>query len=225
MAEELASGVRRFLDGVSSPDRERALSVLAACPTVELDRAAPGFRAAFPTAALVLVVDGFVVSRVRVADGRRSVVTCQGGAGEVLLPPSAAEELCALGTARLCVIDTDARASLLQAPALAGRIVEQLALSLAHKQEATAHFGLIRHVERVRRKLLELARSYGHVVADGVRIDFPVSHALLGEMIGSSRETVTRAVDELQRAGFVARRGSTYRLLVSPESVSEPSRT
>jgi len=71
----------------------------------------------------------------------------------------------------------------------------------------------------VSRKLLQLAANYGHVVRDGVRIDFPVSHALLAEMIGSSRETVTRAVDQLQRDGFVDRRGSTYRLLVSPESI------
>jgi CRP-like cAMP-binding protein len=71
----------------------------------------------------------------------------------------------------------------------------------------------------VRRKLLQLARSYGRVGRDGVRIDFPISHSLLAEMVGSSRETVTRALDELQRAGFVARSGHSYRLLVSPESI------
>jgi CRP-like cAMP-binding protein len=57
------------------------------------------------------------------------------------------------------------------------------------------------------------------VAREGIRIDFPVSHALLAEMIGSSRETVTRALDELRQAGFVARSGSTYHLLVPPASV------
>jgi DNA-binding GntR family transcriptional regulator len=38
-------------------------------------------------------------------------------------------------------------------------------------------------------------------------------------MIGSSRETVTRALDELQRTGFVTRRGSTYFVHAAPESV------
>jgi CRP-like cAMP-binding protein len=57
------------------------------------------------------------------------------------------------------------------------------------------------------------------VVRDGTRIDFPISHALLAEMIGSSRETVTRAVDELQRGGFIVRVGSTYRLLVPAEAI------
>jgi CRP-like cAMP-binding protein len=127
----------------------------------------------------------------------------------------------ALGRSRLVVIDRDACRRLLRIPAVAERTVEQLVSALEQKQEATANFAPTHHVERVRRKLLQLGRSHGHVVRDGIRIDFPVSHALLAEMIGSSRETVTRAVDELQRAGFVARRGSTYRLLVSPESVGE----
>jgi CRP/FNR family transcriptional regulator, cyclic AMP receptor protein len=98
-------------------------------------------------------------------------------------------------------------------------VVEQMAFALGQQQEAIANFAHTRHVERVRRKLLQLARGYGRVAHDGIRIDFPVSHTVLAEMIGSSRETVTRAVDELQRDGFVARQGHTYRLLVSPECI------
>ena len=69
-------------------------------------------------------------------------------------------------------------------------------------------------------KLLQLARNYGRVALDGVRIDFPLSHALLADMVGSSRETVTRSLDELQRDGFVARRGHNHRLLASPDCVA-----
>ena len=98
---------------------------------------------------------------------------------------------------------------------IGSRLVEQLASAVAQRQEALANFAPTRHTERVRRKLLQLARVYGHVVGDGIRIDFPITHALLAEMVGSSRETVTRALDELHRDGFVVRTGSTYRLLVS----------
>ena len=94
------------------------------------------------------------------------------------------------------------------------RLVDGLAAALRAKQQATANFAPTHHIERVQRKLLQLAEDYGHVVRGSIRIDFPVSHALLAEMVGSSRETVTRAVDELQRSGFVDRHGSTYRLLV-----------
>jgi len=204
-------GVRRLLDGLSVADQEHGLRVLGAFPTAEVD-GAPGFATTFASAALLLVVDGFVVLRARLDDGH-TVVTCEAGAGDLVFPPSAGGDLRGLGPARLCVIDMDGRRDLLQNPALAERLFDRLAHVVAKERQAIAQLGLTRHRERVRRKLLQLAHDYGHVISDGVRIDFPVSHALLAEMIGSSRETVTRAVDDLQRGGFVARSGSTYRLL------------
>lgn len=223
MPDVLAIGLERFLNGMPSPDRKAASRILEPCPTVEIDGGGRRFGPAFTSGTLLLVMEGFVVLRATVEGGQRSVVTCEAGAGTIVLPPPADGVLVALGESRLLVIDQDTRRRLLRIPALAERIVEQLAEALGQKQDATANFAPTHHVERVRRKLIQLGASYGHVGRDGIRIDFPVSHALLAEMIGSSRETVTRAVDELQRGGFVARRGSTYRLLVSPESVLEPS--
>jgi CRP-like cAMP-binding protein len=129
--------------------------------------------------------------------------------------------LFALVDSRLRVISAEAQARLLSSPGGAQAVVEQLAAALGQQREAIGNFASTRHIDRVRRKLLQLAADYGHVVRDGIRIDFPVSHTVLAEMIGSSRETVTRALDELQRAGFVARNGRSYRLLVAPGSVSE----
>jgi hypothetical protein len=217
--DQLSAGLARFLDGLSPPDREHAQRVLLACATIEVDAGAPRFPTEFPAQALLLVDDGFVILRATVRPAPRSVVTCEAGPGRVLLPPTPDELLAGLGRLRLTVIDAEARGELLRIPALAERVVAQLALALGQKREAAANFALTRHIDRVSRKLLQLAGSYGHVVREGVRIDFPVSHALLAEMIGSSRETVTRAVDRLQRDGFLDRQGSTYRLLVPPESV------
>jgi CRP/FNR family transcriptional regulator len=70
--------------------------------------------------------------------------------------------------------------------------------------------------DRIRDKLLELARLHGRVGRDAIRLDFPLTHELLGEMTGLARETVTRALDELQREGFIVRRGRTYSLHVPP---------
>lgn len=209
----------RLLDGLQSPDRERAGAILAASRSLELDRRAPQYAPAFADAALLVVEEGFVAVCARAPDDVRSVVTVEAGPGALLLPPTPDETLVALGPSRVTVLSADARDQLLASPALARRIVEQLALGLAQRQEALANFAPTRHIERVRRKLLQLARRYGHVVRDGIRIDVPLSHALLAEMIGSSRETVTRALDELERDRFVVRAGSTYRLLVSAESV------
>ena len=209
----------RLLDGLQSPDRERADAILARSPTIDLDRRAPRYPPAFAGAALLVVEEGFVVVRATFPADARSVVTVEAGPGAVLLPPTGDEVLVALGPARVTVVSADARDQLLASPALARRVVDQLAAGLAQRQEALANFAPTRHADRVRRKLLQLARGYGHVVRDGIRIDVPLNHALLAEMIGSSRETVTRALDELQREGFVLRDGSTYRLHVSAESL------
>ena len=166
--------------------------------------------------------EGFVVLRSAPPGFGRAIITSEAGPGWVLLPPAAEEVLLGLVDSRLVEITGAVRDQLLGVPGAAQTLVEQMALMLSQKQEALGNFAYTRHIERVRRRLLQLAKSYGRVVHDGIRIDFPVSHTVLADMIGSSRETVTRAVDELQRRGFVARRGHTYRLLVSPEHVLGP---
>jgi CRP-like cAMP-binding protein len=72
-------------------------------------------------------------------------------------------------------------------------------------------------VERVRETLLRLACEFGKVDGRGVRIDLPLTHELLAEMVCSARETVTRAVDELECEGFVMREAGGYRVSVDPK--------
>jgi hypothetical protein len=219
MLDVLPNGVSLLLDGLPPSLAKQAVETLAPSASIEIKPGEPHFRTSFPTAALLVVEEGSVVLRASFPPSSRSVITCEAGVGRLLLPPAPDEVLFGLGRSRVRAISGEDRDQLLTIPAIAQRVVEQMAFALGQKQEALANFAHTRHVERVRRKLLQLARGYGRVASDGIRIDFPISHTVLAEMIGSSRETVTRAVDELQRDGFVARRGHTYRLLVSPEGV------
>jgi CRP/FNR family cyclic AMP-dependent transcriptional regulator len=191
---------------------EAAPRLLAVCKTMTLEAGEPYFQTAFPHETYISVEEGFVVVRATGPPPSRSVVTAVAGPGELLLPPEPDEVVVALTKARLALIGPDARARVLQSPGLAEQLVEALEAALRQKQEAAASLGPTRHRDRVRLRLTQLAAQYGHVVRDGIRIDFPLSHALLAEMIASSRETVTRALDELQRSGFVSRDGSTYRV-------------
>jgi DNA-binding GntR family transcriptional regulator len=43
-------------------------------------------------------------------------------------------------------------------------------------------------------------------------------------MTGSARETVTRAMAEMQREGFVVRRGRSYGICIAPEALLSPER-
>jgi CRP-like cAMP-binding protein len=71
--------------------------------------------------------------------------------------------------------------------------------------------------------LLAVEDGYGKVDGRGVRIDLPLTHELLAEMVCSARETVTRAVDELEREGFVIREAGGYRVAVDAQLPCENS--
>jgi len=220
MTEYEGDGIARLLEDLAPRDAESAAEILAGCPALRIEAGEPYFRSSLPDAALLLVDEGFGVLRLAQADTARSMITCEAGPGSVLLPPAQEEVLFGLVDSRLVAIPEAAVGELLLVPSAARTLLQQLAATLGQMQEAIGNFANTRHLERVRNKLLQLARNYGRVGRDGIRIDFPVSHTVLAEMIGSSRETVTRALDELQRAGFVARRGHTYRLLISPDGLS-----
>jgi CRP/FNR family transcriptional regulator len=225
MDAETSNAARsRLLDLVPSSDGELASQILAACPTVDVVAGEPYFRSSLPAGTLLIVERGFVVFRVAPPPTNRSIITCDAGPGRVVLPPASEEVLFALVDSKLTVTSPEALDALLARPGVAKTLLEQLARTLAQNQEAIGNFGSTRHIERVRRKLLQLARNYGRVTPDGVRIDFPLNHTLLADMVGSSRETVTRSLDELQREGFVARQGRNYRLIVSPDCVASATR-
>ena len=104
-------------------------------------------------------------------------------------------------------------------PGMATTLFRGLESALRLRRDATSYFANVHHVDRVRQKLVQLAREFGRVNPEGVRIEFPLTHDLLAEMVASARETVTRGLDELQRSGFVARDGHSYTLLISPEAL------
>jgi hypothetical protein len=211
----------RLLHGMRPPDSDRAAEILAGCPTLEVNAGETHFRTSFASTALLIVEEGLVALRTGAPGLARSIIAGEAGPGRVLLPPAGDEVLCGLAESRLTAVTRDARDRLLGVRGATEALFEQIAVTLLSCQESIGNFATPRHVERVRLKLLQLARTYGRVAADGIRIDFPVSHTLLAEMTGSTRETVTRSLDELERSGFAERRGHTYRLLVSPALVPE----
>lgn len=173
-------------------------------------------RAQIQDAALVFVDEGLVVLRSATRGGRRRTITCHAGGGALILPPEPGEVLAALTPAAVVVVGNDGLDALLVEPQKARGLLDGLAETLRQKHAAVANMSRLHHVDRVRAKLIELAREHGRVGRDGIRLDFPLTHDLLGEMTGSARETVTRALDELQRDGFVERNGRTYCVHMPP---------
>jgi Crp-like helix-turn-helix domain len=167
-----------------------------------------------PPAALLAVEDGFVAVRRTAPPALRSYIVDEVATGGILLPPTADDELVGVVASRVRIISAAALDRLLLDRAGARLVWNALRSALRRREDLIASLSNTRHIERVRETFLRLARDHGKVEAEGVRIDLPLTHELLAEMVCSARETVTRAVDELEREGFVLRKGGGYRIVV-----------
>ena len=197
-----------------------AAELLASCPSLSLSAGALRRPADTGEEALLLLEEGFVVVRSVPPPPSRPMITCEAAYGGIVLPPASAEVLEAILDSRLTLLSARSVTRLLELPGLGEALLREVTETLRRKQDSIANFGDVRHVERLRRKLQQLAHDYGRVTVDGVKLDLPLTHALLGEMVGSERETVTRGIDQLESAGFVSREGHCYRLHIRPEALA-----
>jgi CRP-like cAMP-binding protein len=166
-----------------------------------------------------VVEDGIVaIATSPESEGRPMTVAIARG-GDLLVPPHEGECLWAPTDAVVTLLPTPVVQALLARPAAARVVVERLIDAVVDRQQSLAQFGAVEHATRVREKLLQLARAHGRVAADGVHLDLPLTHDLIAQTTGSARETVTVAIAELSREGFVVRDGRHYRLTVPPEAL------
>ena len=163
---------------------------------------------------LMVVVSGKVKLSTASADGRTIVVRVA-GAGEVLGLSAAvvgrASELTAetLEPTRLRIIPRDSFKQWLRShPELAFQIAQELAEEYNNTCQQLRSM-LLTHTatQRLARTLLQLVRNAGP--GNEVRAPFSMTHQEIAEMIGSSRETVTRTLSSLRHKGMIDIEGST----------------
>lgn len=68
---------------------------------------------------------------------------------------------------------------------------------------------------RVARTLLQLADSFGRASEHGVVIDLRIPYQEIANMVGSTRETVTRSISQMQQNNWVRLQGGRLHLLDS----------
>ena len=193
--------------------------LLALAPRAKLPSGAVRSISSFPNAEILVVEEGFVVLRGTDPASGRGVVICHGGAGTFLPFIAPNHDIVALVDSRVTVIAVDLYEQLLELPGAAQAFLRGVEATVRQKQRTILALASSHHVDRLREKLLQLAKDHGRVGRDGVVLKLPVTHELLAEMIGSTRETVTRAVDALEQDGFLRRQGREYVLRVSPEAL------
>jgi CRP-like cAMP-binding protein len=204
------------LEALQQNPSAAAEELLAIAPQAELPSGAVRSIASFPNAQVLVVEEGFVVLRGTDPATGRGIVICHGGAGTFLPFIGPNHDIVALVDSRLTVITVDVYDRLLELPGAAQALLRGIEATVRQKQRTILALASSHHVDRLREKLLQLAKDHGQVGRDGVVLKLPITHELLAEMIGSARETVTRAVDALEQNGFLRRQGREYVLRVSP---------
>jgi CRP-like cAMP-binding protein len=156
----------------------------------------------------LLMLDGLMALETRVAD---RTVTELVGAGDLLQPPSSPQDDLvgryaawrALLPARLALLDGD----------FADRIHSwpQLSRALCRRAERrTSDLAVLRAISAqpkldVRLVLLlwHLAGRWGRVEPSGLRLSLPLTHRLLGQLVGAERPSISHALARLAHAGIV----------------------
>lgn len=163
---------------------------------------------------LMLIVSGRVKLSTASADGRTVIVRIA-GPGEVLglsaTVVGRASELTAetLEATRIKTISRDSFKHWLRAhPEVAFQVAQELAEEYNHTCHQLRTM-LLAHTatQRLARTLLQLVRNAGP--GKEARVQFSLTHQEVAEMIGSSRETVTRLLSGLRHKGIIEIEGST----------------
>ncbi len=164
-----------------------------------------------PGALDFLIMDGVVLKETTFA-GRAALELL--GPGDVLAPPLAAayqpesravSRYLAYGQVSLAVIEAQFRRARTRWPGIADFLHDCLG---RQTHRASMHVAML-HQPRVEDRVIalfaDLAERFGRVTADGILVDVPLTHDIIGGLVGSRRPTVTLALQTLASEGALER--------------------
>ncbi len=158
-----------------------------------------------------VIVDGVVLKETTLA-GRSALELL--GRGDLLAPPltparqlesRALSRYLARGRVSLAAIDDRVRLAVRRWPGIADVLHDRLARQTHH---ASMHLAML-HLPRVEERLValfaDLAERFGQMTAEGIVIDLPLTHEIIGGLVASRRPTVSLALQQLASDGRIAR--------------------
>jgi hypothetical protein len=188
------------------PDAERAQGPAVVVPGIRVARGpwAPPER--LHTAIGIVALEGLLVATGHTY-GRDDVRLVGPGDtldARLLADPNVAWR--ALAPAHLAVLDERFVFAARRWPALLTGLARRLLENQQEQHARAAICTMSRVEERILALLCHLALRWGHVTPDGVTLTLPLTHELLGALIGARRPTVTLALLALTEQRLVSRR-------------------
>jgi CRP/FNR family transcriptional regulator, cyclic AMP receptor protein len=213
--------VIRLLDedpelGARLPGRQRIAAEDAAIASLEFLREGiwdePDDPARYREGFGLLVLDGILARRVKLA---RFECTELLGQGDLLRPwafdGSGADSITAgvswnvIEPVRLAVLDRSFAVAVGSWPEVGAALMDRLVQRTRWLAFQLAVSNLVRVDVRILVTLWHYADRWGRVTPDGVVLAMPVTHAMLANIVGSRRPSVTTALGRLERGGSINR--------------------
>lgn len=169
--------------------------------------------------ALFVIEEGQVKVSLIHEDGREVILSFLGPGevfGELALldaKPRSATVTATASTSLLVLRRADFLHLLLGTPQIAISLLEELAERLRRTDQQLEGLALFNVASRISKTLLRLALERGVEVAEGYALEAPPTHQQLANMTGSTRETVSRVLKQLESQGYITRRGGQILIL------------
>lgn len=176
-----------------------------------------------PGDALYLIGSGQVKVALFAEDGREVILAVHSGGGffgEMALlddEPRSAHVIAMTDAVLLQLRREDFRNRLRNSPELGVALLRELSRRLRRADDTIARLALLDVNGRIASLLLEFARQ-----ENGVRITRKLTHATIGQMVGASRETVSRAMRQLAVRGIISVNRREI-ILKDPELLRSPA--
>jgi CRP/FNR family transcriptional regulator len=189
--------------------------------TRAVDRGRVIFREGEAGDRLFVVLDGKIKITQAVSDGRENLLSVLGPGemfGELSLfdPGTRTATAAAVTDCRLASLDhDDLRPLLTGRPEVATHLLQALARRLRRTNEALADLVFSDVPGRVAKALLELADKFGQPDGAGVVVEHDLTQEELAQLVGSSRETVNKALSDFAGRGWLRLQGRSVTLLAA----------
>jgi CRP-like cAMP-binding protein len=225
-AASLAMVLPDILANVPAGDRDLAAQTLSV-PLVSArnEDLAEVISTQIPDAFDFLIVEGVVIKQTVLH--RRAALELL-GAGDVLAPPLTAirqlesraqSRYLAHGPVSLAALETHFRLAARRWPGIADFLHDRLG---QQTHRASMHLAMLhqpRVEDRITTLFADLAERFGRMSGGGILVDLPLTHDLIGGLVGSRRPTVTLALQKLSADGMLKRHGGN-RWTLAPRILS-----
>jgi CRP/FNR family transcriptional regulator, cyclic AMP receptor protein len=178
---------------------------------------------------LYVIVAGAVKIRHQTPDGRETVFAVLGPGdvfGELALfdPGPRTSTVITLTEVDAVRMDRQAlRRWIVERPEIAEQLLRVLARRLRHTNNTLCDLIFTDVPARVAKQILDLAMRFGTSIGGSVRVEHHLTQKELAQLVGSSRETVNKALSDFTQRGWIRQQGKSL-IIDEPEKLARRAR-